>query len=296
MPRLDAAPAVADRIALTETAYAKVNLALHVRGRRDDGYHELESLFVFAEDGDRLEAAWRGDGALRLTLGGPFGSALDDGPDNLVLRAAQALRDRFGRGGEGAWIHLDKRLPVASGIGGGSADAAAALRLLCRLWDLAPDAPALAELALDLGSDVPACLASVTRMVSGRGEHLAACAVPGLAGRPMLLVNPGVPVSTGAIFRAWDGIDRGALVVVDLAALGGARNDLQAPAVALAPVIAEALELLEAQPRAGLARMSGSGATCFALFDRVADCAAAAAAIAHKQPDWWTMATRIRDA
>ncbi|MDX3899652.1 MAG: 4-(cytidine 5'-diphospho)-2-C-methyl-D-erythritol kinase [Sphingobium sp.] len=295
MPLPDAAPAAADGIALTETAYAKVNLALHVRGRRDDGYHELESLFVFAEDGDRLEAARRDDGTLRLTLGGPFGTVLDNGADNLVLRAAHALRDRFGRGGEGARIYLDKRLPVASGIGGGSADAAAALRLLCRLWDLAPDAPALAELALDLGSDVPACLASVTQMVGGRGEHLGACAVPGLAGRPMLLVNPGVPVSTGAIFRAWDGIDRGALAAVDLEALGAARNDLQAPAVALAPVIAQALELLEAQRGAGLTRMSGSGATCFALFDRAADCQAAATAIAGARAGWWTMATRIRD-
>jgi 4-diphosphocytidyl-2-C-methyl-D-erythritol kinase len=298
MPHPDAALAVPGDTRLAETAYAKINLALHVRARRADGYHELESLFVFARDGDRLSAVARSDGAVRLSVGGPFGAGLGagEGEDNLVLRAALALRARFGRGGEGADIHLDKHLPVASGIGGGSADAAAALRLLCRLWGIAPKAADLAALALDLGSDVPACIASVTQRVGGRGEALSACVVPGLSERPMLLVNPGVPVSTGAIFGAWDGIDRGALGAADLDALATARNDLQAPAIALAPVIAEVLAMLEGPAGARLARMSGSGATCFALFDRAEDCAGAAAAIARDWPEWWTMATRIRDA
>lgn len=285
-----------DSVPLSEIAHAKINLALHVRARRDDGYHELDSLFVFAEDGDRLSAGARDDGVVGLTIGGPFGATLEDGPDNLVLRAAHALRDRFGRSGDGADIHLDKHLPIASGIGGGSADAAASLRLLCRLWGLAPQPDALADLALDLGSDVPACLASVTQRVGGRGEALAACDATGLEGMPILLVNPGVPVSTGAVFRAWDGVDRGALEGSNLAALTEARNDLQPPAIALAPVIADVLAMLETRDGAGLARMSGSGATCFALFERAADCAAAAARLERERPGWWTMDTRIRRA
>ena len=279
----------------TEIAYAKINLALHVRARRGDGYHELESLFVFAADGDRLTAVARPDGAVRLTVGGPFGAGLGTGADNLVMRAAIGLRARFGTDREGADIHLDKHLPVASGIGGGSADAAAALRLLCRVWDMAPSSDALAALALDLGSDVPACLASVTQRVGGRGEALATATVPGIAGKPMLLVNPGVPVSTGAIFGAWDRIDRGALEADDLDTLVLARNDLQAPAIALAPVIAQVLALLAAQTGVGLVRMSGSGATCFALFDGQEDCVNAAAIISREHPDWWVMVTTIRD-
>ncbi len=281
--------------AATEIAYAKINLALHVRARREDGYHELESLFVFATDGDRLTASVRQDGALRMSVGGPFGAGLGTGEDNLVMRAAIGLRVRFGTGREGADIHLDKHLPVASGIGGGSADAAAALRLLCRVWGIAPSSDALAVLALELGSDVPACLASITQRVGGRGEALAAASIPGIEGKPLLLVNPGVPVSTGAIFGAWDRTDRGALEADDLDTLVEARNDLQAPAVALAPVIADVLALLAAQTGVGLVRMSGSGATCFALFERQENCAAAAAEINHEHPDWWVLATRIRD-
>jgi 4-diphosphocytidyl-2-C-methyl-D-erythritol kinase len=279
----------------TEIAYAKINLALHVRAQRQDGYHELESLFVFATDGDRLTAVARQDGGVLLTVGGPFGAGLDTGADNLVMRAAIGLRARFGTGGEGADIHLDKHLPVASGIGGGSADAAATLRLLCRLWNIAPSPDALAALALDLGSDVPACIASVTQQVGGRGETLASASVPGIAGKPLLLVNPGVPLSTAAIFGVWDRIDRGALKVDDLDGLAQARNDLQAPAIALAPVIADVLALLAAQAGVGLIRMSGSGATCFALFDEPEACADAAAAIGREHSDCWVMATTIRD-
>lgn len=280
---------------LTEIAHAKINLALHVRARRDDGYHELESLFVFAADGDRLTASGRQDSIVRLTIGGPFGIGLGTGEDNLVMRAAIGLRARFGTGREGADIHLDKYLPIASGIGGGSTDAAATLRLLCRLWDIAPPADALAALALDLGSDVPACLASIPQRVGGRGEALTSGVLPDIADKPMLLVNPGVPLSTAAIFKAWDRVDRGALEAGDLDTLALARNDLQPPAIALAPAIAQVLALLTDQPGAGLVRMSGSGATCFALFDSAEACEQAAAVIVRERSDWWTMTTTIRD-
>lgn len=279
---------------VTEIAYAKVNVALHVRARRDDGYHALESLFVFAEDGDRLEGWENEDGAIDLTLDGPFGATLDAGADNLVVRAARALQAYLGEQ-RGAAIRLTKNLPVASGIGGGSADAAATLRLLARLWDVRIDDGELAGLALDLGSDVPACVASVTQMVAGRGERLARHAVDGLDACPMLLVNPGVGVSTARIFAGWDRVDRGPLDGSSLAALrDSGRNDLEAPALAIAPVIGDVLATLAAQENVLLARMSGSGATCFALFRSDRALAAAAQAMRQAQPDWWVMETRIR--
>jgi 4-diphosphocytidyl-2-C-methyl-D-erythritol kinase len=274
---------------LTEIAHAKINLALHVRARRDDGYHELESVFAFAEDGDQLRAEPRSDGVIGLTIDGPFGGGLGTGVDNLVMQAALGLAVLSGRP-RGAALHLTKNLPVASGIGGGSADAAAALRLLCRLWDISPAPEALHDLALSLGSDVPACLASRTLFVGGRGEQLETVTIDGLAGRPMLLVNPRVPLSTGPVFAGWNRVDRGALDVTDLAT---ARNDLEPSAVALVPAIADVLTALRNQPGVTLARMSGSGATCFALFD---DDAARDAAAAAMNPDWWTMASRIKAA
>jgi 4-diphosphocytidyl-2-C-methyl-D-erythritol kinase len=280
---------------LTEVAYAKINLALHVRARRADGYHALESLFAFAEDGDELQAEPTPDGAVALTLGGPFGSELTTDADNLVLRAAEGLRRATGSGA-GARLYLNKRLPVASGIGGGSADAAATLRLLMRLWDVRLPADQLHALALSLGSDVPACIASQTQYVSGRGEMLSGFHLDGLEGAPLLLVNPAVPVSTGSVFGAWDGIDRGALAAADIKALARARNDLEPPAIGVAPVIADVLAMLRKQPGLRLCRMSGSGATCFALFgsERARDMADIAVRTAH--PRWWTMATRIRTA
>lgn len=281
---------------LVETAYAKVNLALHVRARRDDGYHALESLFVFAEHGDRLEGQADADGAIDLVIDGPFAAGLDTGSGNLVMRAAKALQDYLGTE-RGARLRLTKRLPVASGIGGGSADAAATLRLLARLWDARIDADELAGLALVLGSDVPACVASVTQMVSGRGEHLARHGVAGLEGLPMLLVNPGVAVSTTAVFSGWDGQDRGPLFADRLDQLIGAgRNDLERPAMALAPAVADILGALKGRAGLKVARMSGSGATCFALFDDDAAMGRAADAIRAERPDWWTMETRIRSA
>ncbi|MGE4323080.1 MAG: 4-(cytidine 5'-diphospho)-2-C-methyl-D-erythritol kinase [Sphingobium sp.] len=283
-----------------ETAYAKVNLALHVRARRNDGYHALESLFVFAGDGDLITAVPRDDGALTLTIGGPFAAGLDVGAGNLVIRAAEALRAEAPHHRSerplGAAIHLDKRLPVASGIGGGSADAAAVLRLLTRLWRI--DVPPVRQqaLALSLGSDVPACLASRTVRVEGRGERLVATDVPGLAGMPMLLVNPGLPVSTAAVFAGWDRVDRGPLTSGSLDAIvHDGRNDLQPAAIRIAPVIETMVAMLGEQPGVRLARMSGSGATGFALFDSAAACRSAADAVRAACPGWWVMETRIRN-
>lgn len=281
---------------MIESAYAKVNVALHVRARRDDGYHALESLFAFAEHGDRLSAVATDDGAIDLIIDGPFGGALEAGPGNLVVKAARALQSYLGDQ-RGAAIRLTKILPVASGIGGGSADAAATLRLLARLWDVRIEAEELAGLALDLGSDVPACVASVTQMVTGRGEGLRRHRVEGLEGMAMLLVNPGVGLSTAQVFSGWDRVDRGPLNAASLEALvAQGRNDLEAPAMAAAPVIAQVLDALAGQRGVRLARMSGSGATCFALFDSDAAMADAAMAVQAAHRDWWLMETRIRAA
>jgi 4-diphosphocytidyl-2-C-methyl-D-erythritol kinase len=269
---------------MRETAYAKLNLALHVRAREADGYHRLETLFAFAEHGDEIAA----EPADRLTLKvtGPFAEGLDAGPSNLVLRAAAALADHAAPGA-GARLRLHKTLPVAAGIGGGSADAAAALRLLVRLWDLRVGEDALLAIARTLGADVPACLLSRTVRGEGRGDRLAPVDLPGLAGAPLLLVNPRRPLSTAQVFRAWDGIDCGPLG----ADWRAARNDLEAPAMTLEPAIGAVLAALAGAP---FVRMSGSGATCFALYDDPAARDAAAARIAADHPGWWRLATRLR--
>lgn len=278
----------------SETAHAKVNLALHVRARRADGYHELESLFVFARDGDVLTAEVTHDGEISLNLEGPFAAALEAGPGNLVIRAACALQEQLGEK-RGAAITLTKNLPIASGIGGGSADAAAALRLLLRLWNARVAEEQLERIALGLGSDVPACLSSTTQLVRGRGEVLRRCAPPGLAGTPMLLVNPGVALSTAQVFEGWDRLDRGGLSAETLGAIiAQGRNDLEPSAIGAAPVIADVLDRLGECEGARLVRMSGSGATCFALFESAGDRARAAGAILASRPDWWTMQTEIR--
>lgn len=272
---------------ITENAPAKINLALHVRARRADGYHELETLFAFVADGDTVTLE---PGPLSLTITGPFAGGLSGEGDNLVTHAARAFADRFGVAVGGAFT-LDKHLPVASGIGGGSADAAAALRALARAHDVATDDPRLFEIAAALGSDVPACLLGRTAMGQGRGERLEALA--GLADMPTLLVNPGVAVSTAAVFKAWDGVDRGALPTGDVLAMAlEGRNDLEAPARALAPEIDAVLDALgEGNPV--LARMSGSGATCFALYAHEDDRAAAAARIRAARPGGWCLETRL---
>ena len=273
---------------LSETAYAKINLALHVRRRRDDGYHELETLFAFAEDGDLLTAEPANTLSLKNT--GPFAKGLDADDTNLVLRAAKALQVASGTE-QGATIKLDKRLPVAAGIGGGSADAAAALRLLTRLWGVAiPDA-AVQEIAIRLGADVPACLQSQTVIGSGVGEKLTTLAVDDIAGTPTLLVNPIKPCPTGPVFKAWDGVDRGALDAQDWR---NARNDLEAPAIGLVPEIAEVIGQLKVQPGAHFVRMSGSGATCFELFGSLDDRDRSAQAISASRPDWWLLPTVLR--
>src|ERR1700722_5478764 len=246
----------------TRFAPAKVNLYLHVTGRRADGYHLLDSLAVFPAVGDIVSVAPAAE--LGLGISGRFGAVLQAEQDNLLLRAARLLRP-----GAGVALTLEKNLPVASGIGGGSADAAAALRLLSQHWGLS--AP-LHETALSLGADVPVCLDSVPARMGGIGEILAPA--PRLPRFGIVLVNPGVAVATPSVFKARQGPFSAAAVLPEAwgdardmaAALGRLTNDLQAPAVALQPVIGEVLKMLETLPGALLARMSGSGATCFAIF------------------------------
>jgi len=275
----------------SEAAAAKVNLFLHVTGRRPDGYHELDSLAVFAGAADELRA--EPAAALSLALRGPFGATLEAEADNLVLRAARALAAVAGREPL-VRLTLDKNLPVASGIGGGSADAAACLRLLGRLWNvtLSP------ELALSLGADVPVCLAGVAARMSGVGERLTPA--PRLPACGMVLVNSGVALGTADVFRARgagfsavaalpDAWSDARSMADDLARLG---NDLEPPAIGLCPVIGDVLAALRATPGCLLARMSGSGATCFGLF---ADPASAArAALALRRPGWWSWGGAIR--
>jgi 4-diphosphocytidyl-2-C-methyl-D-erythritol kinase len=259
---------------LTETAYAKINLALHVRRRREDGYHELETVFAFCEQGDVLTA--EAAGTLSLTIDGPFGNGLS-ATDNLIVRAAEAM-------GVPARLHLTKNLPVASGLGGGSADAAAALRLLERLTG--QTMPPL-DIQRALGADVPACVVSQTMRGEGVGEALSP--VASVSGTPVLLVNPRIPLSTGAVFKAWDGIDRG-----PLGDWIEGRNDLEAPACTLVPEIAVLIEWLRSRRDVTLARMSGSGATCFALFDSLTARQNAAREAAVAFPDYWAMESVLR--
>lgn len=286
---------------LTTRARAKVNLDLRVLGRRADGYHELESLVAFAGVGDMLSLD---PGAnLSLTLAGPRSEGLTVDEDNLVLRAARALAAAW-PGLRAGRFHLVKRLPVASGIGGGSADAAAALRLLARLNGIAPVDPLLREVAAQVGADVPVCLDSRARLMAGIGEKLG----PVLRLPPLfaVLVNPGVGVETVAVFRAL-GLGAGEMLAearaAGLAAPASARellgylasttNDLAVPAQRIAPMIGEVLERLAALTDCRLARMSGSGATCYALFDDCVASAAAANALQRDRPGWWVKPTLL---
>jgi 4-diphosphocytidyl-2-C-methyl-D-erythritol kinase len=283
-------------MAITELAPAKINLDLHVTGRRSDGYHELDSLTAFAAFGDRL--VLHEHDRLALEVVGPFAGALAAEPDNLVLRAARHLAACAGRAAA-VRIVLDKRIPVAAGLGGGSADAAAALRGLSRLWrlDLAPGD--LAGLAAGLGADLPVCLAACTARMRGIGERLEPW--DGLPPLAVLLVNPDAPLATAAVFgaleaigprteRAWpppceqDGF---------LAWLRAGANHLEAPARRILPQIGDVLALLAAQEGCALARMSGSGATCFGLFAAAAARDAATVAIGRARPGWWLAASTI---
>lgn len=282
---------------LRERAPAKVNLSLRVSGRREDGYHELASVVVFAGVGDRLSLAPGPE--LALVLSGPGGAALRAEPDNLVLRAARELASHVPGLVAGRFI-LDKRLPVAAGLGGGSADAGAALRLLARANALSLDDPRLSAAALATGSDVPACLRGVSCLMAGRGEELRPLALPRLGA---VLVNPRVPVATRAVFDALGlapGTVRGDARAAPppwgdaralLAFLRDAPNDLEAPARRLAPVLDEVDAALRALPEVRLVRMSGSGATMFALFDDCHGAARAARRVAAAHPGWWVKPT-----
>jgi 4-diphosphocytidyl-2-C-methyl-D-erythritol kinase len=265
----------------TETAYAKINLALHVRRRRDDGYHDIETLFAFAQHGDQLQASL--SDTLSLAIDGPFASGLSADDDNLVMQTANRLRAHFSIT-DGASIRLTKNLPIASGIGGGSADAAAAARLLNRLWDIQASEQELADILAPLGADIPACVFSRTSFGSGTGTALELRDDSNVPARHLLLVNPLQSVSTGAIFKAWDGKDKGPVARRDIwhAALSG-RNDLEPIAAAICPAISDILDVL-ARANPAMVRMSGSGATCFALFNEAKDL----------EPLWWSMGTELR--
>jgi 4-diphosphocytidyl-2-C-methyl-D-erythritol kinase len=266
------------------TAPAKLNLTLHVLGRRPDGYHLLDSLVAFADIGDVVEA--RPADRLSLEVGGPFAGAIDG--ENLVLRAGALLGE-----GRGAALRLEKNLPVASGIGGGSADAAAALVALARLWGIAIPP----ELPVRLGADVPVCLARTPAWLGGVGELLDPA--PPLPEAGLVLVNPLVPLPTPAVFKARAGAfsraSRFSEAPADAAALAALirarRNDLTEAAIALVPAIAEVLARLEGEGRALVARMSGSGATCFGLYE--SGDAARAAAARIERPGWWVAAGRL---
>jgi 4-diphosphocytidyl-2-C-methyl-D-erythritol kinase len=286
-----------DPSALTEPAQAKVNLFLHVRGRRENGMHELESLAVFPETGDVLSA--ERSPIRSLSLDGPFAADLGSGDDNIVIRAVEALAGALDAD-EGVALRLEKRLPVASGIGGGSADAAATLRLLMKLWGRAPDLSALRRIAAELGADVPVCLPSQPAMMGGVGETLAPA--PAMPEFWLVLVNPLQAVSTGAVFSALERRENPAAerAPAGFADVGGLvawlarrRNDLEAPARAIAPVISAALLALRWTPSCRLARMSGSGATCFGIFGSEPEALEAARAITRAEPGWWVTPARV---
>jgi 4-diphosphocytidyl-2-C-methyl-D-erythritol kinase len=266
---------------LTEPAPAKVNLALHVRGKLPDGRHRIETVFAFCIDGDVLAA----EPSEKLTLlpDGPFAGELGGNFDeNMVMKAARALQEEAGVG-EGASLILTKKLPVASGIGGGSADAAAALRILTRIWGVDPSLAA--AVAPTIGADVPACLLSMTSRGDGAGDELQLVDA-GVSNMPILLVNPRVQLSTREVFAAWNGQDKG-----PLENWRAGRNDLEAAAVEQAPLVGAVLAWLSLQPGADLVRMSGSGATCFALFESEEARDRAEVAVPR---EWWRLASFLR--
>lgn len=284
---------------LTDRAPAKVNLSLRVHGRRADGFHALDSLVAFAEIGDTLTLT--PDAALRLDVESPFAGDLDS--DNIVLRAAEAVADLWPEARTGAF-RLVKRLPVAAGLGGGSSDAAAALRLLAGINPGRITPGDLERLAASLGSDVPVCLEARAAWVRGRGERVTP--LPELPPVPAVLANPGTALATGEVYAALgaapvsDGTEEEAPLPGPFDTLGELvaflareRNDLEEPARALAPVIGETRAALEAAPGCLLARLSGSGATCFGIFAEDDAARQAARDIAAAHPEWWVVATRL---
>ncbi|MEH6756736.1 MAG: 4-(cytidine 5'-diphospho)-2-C-methyl-D-erythritol kinase [Parasphingorhabdus sp.] len=274
----------------SEFAYAKINLALHVRRRLPNGYHDIETIFAFLDRGDILTVK-SGEG-IRLSITGPFADDLST-TENLVLDAAHLLVP-YASAGMSAHIILDKRLPIASGIGGGSADAAATLRLLNRFWNTGLSRTELAELSEPLGADVPACVLSQTCRGQGIGQNLEPMENGKLRGYTVLLVNPLVPISTNSIFQLWDQVDHGPLQgenPMDIAISGG--NDLQQSAERIVPKIADILTKLN-QTDMRIARMSGSGATCFALYETEAKAETARKAISEIFPEAWTLIGGVR--
>ena len=287
-------------------APAKINLCLHVVGRRADGYHLLDGLVAFAGFGDRVTVT--PTGASQLTLDGPMAPAMPEPADNnLGMIAARRFAAAFD--GPAVAIHLDKHIPVAAGLGGGAADAAAVLRLMAGRQNVALDTPALTALALDIGADVPVCLAGVPARMRGIGERLSPMgALPDIA---VVLVNPIVAVASGAVFAAYAETpvrhDKEALAQAVaaaacagddpeafIAALAATANHLTPAAESIAPAIADVLDVLEATDGCRLARMSGSGATCFGLFVDHATARAAAAAVNRRRPGWWVTATSLQ--
>lgn len=275
----------------SELARAKVNLCLHVTGRRNDGYHLLDSLVVFPEIGDVLTAEPASE--ISLKIQGPFSEGLSTGADNLVIRAAEAISPP----NAGVAIRLEKNLPVAAGIGGGSADAAAALRLLSRIWGVSYDS----AVALDLGSDVPVCLKSETCRMSGVGEKLTD--IPDLPEFWLLLINAGLPVSTGRVFGNLDYETSSPMppmpdVIADLGTLvdwlGGTRNDLERAAVLICPETQVVLDILEQDPNCLFSGMSGSGGTCFGVFPDQSSAIAVQKAVSGDNPDWWVAVAPVK--
>ena len=296
------ATSIAGAAARIESARAKINLALHVLRRRADGYHSLDSLVVFAELADRLTAYRREETAVDLFLDGPFADGLAARirlHDNLVFAAADALMQAYPeRINGGIRIDLAKVLPTAAGIGGGSADAAATLRLLNRIWDLRLSTAQLAEIGADLGADVPVCVLSRPAQIEGIGDRVTP--VPSIPAMPILLVNPGVPVATEEVFRRLAPAERSPLPPLpsffaspmDLVLwLRGTRNDLFEPACMVAPEALAAVRLVASDPTCLFARMSGSGATVFGLFPTIEAASAAAERAQQARPTWWTAVT-----
>lgn len=283
---------------VTVAAPAKLNLYLHVTGKRADGYHLLDSLIAFADLGDELKARAAPDGSLTLAVRGPFAKDLADEADNLVLRAARRLREAAGIDA-GAHMVLEKRLPVASGIGGGSADAAAALKALCRLWGVEMAEADMRALALELGADVPICWVGRPAFVGGIGDEIEPA--PPLPPAHLILVNARVPVSTPAVFKARTGdfqaADRFKETPIDaahLAHLLNARgNGLTDAARKVCPPVAGVLAKLDATAAPLLTRMSGSGGTCFALYATEDAALAAAGMLYEVEPEWWVAVGRL---
>lgn len=282
-------------ISLQFLARAKINLALHVVGQRDDGYHLLDTIVTFAELGDQLSI--EPSEQLELTTTGPHAAGLDQKVDNLVIRAAHMLQRESGNTRLTARLRLCKTLPVASGLGGGSADAAAAMRGLNQFWKLGISGPRLRELALKLGADVPMCVIGRPAHVRGIGEAIEPVTIPAL---PIVLVNPHIPVSTPGVFKCLSDKSNPPLppLLKDKGRDGWVsylqlqRNDLQGPAISLTPEIKDCLAAISELPGCQLARLSGSGATCFAVFESDHDAEAAASTLRDDHSDWWVVQSK----